>query len=236
MYRHAMTVIVLLLIGTACSRREEPAVPTPEPTPAASREASPGADEEGFVSLFDGKTLNGWQGPAEDYEAVDGILVCKKSAHDALYTEREYSDFILRLEYRLEPGGNNGVGIRAAIDDKLPPAVTGLEIQILDDSFPEYQNLAPEQFNGSVYGAAAAKRGHMKPVGEWNAMEIEAKGSRVRVTLNGTLLLDVDMDTIGPVKMHGYDFVGLHNKTGHIAICGHDHRVEFRNLRIKELS
>ncbi len=236
MYRHAIAAIVLLLIGTACSRREETAAPAPEPATAATQEASRGADEEGFVSLFDGKTLNGWQGPAEDYEAVDGILVCKKSAHAALYTDHEYGDFILRLEYRLEPGGNNGVGIRAAISDKLPPAVTGMEIQILDDSFPEYQSLVPEQFNGSVYGAAAAQRGHMKPLGEWNAMEIEAKGSRIRVTLNGTQILDIDMDTIGQVKMHGYDFVGLHNKSGHIAICGHDHRVEFRNLRIKELS
>ncbi|NLX15168.1 MAG: DUF1080 domain-containing protein [Phycisphaerales bacterium] len=234
MARSFYFIIVTLLIGMGCSDPAKQNARDPEPASAHPDAAVQMAPDEGFVSLFNGHSLDGWQGRMEDYEAVDGLLICKQGARGDLYTDREYNDFILRLEYRLEAGGNNGIGIRSPIST-LPPAVTGLEIQILDDNYTEYQGLEPAQFNGSVYGAAAAKRGHMNPTGEWNAMEIKAIGSHIRVTLNGTLILDVDMDTVGPVHMHGHDYVGLHNKTGHIALCGHHHRVEFRNLRIKEL-
>lgn len=236
--RRSLTAMLLLLANVMCSPQQGPhprASDKTNQTPDANLPVSPGDDEKGFVSLFDGRSLAGWQGTVQDYEAADGILICKQGAHGNLYTDRQYGDFILRLEYRLGPGGNNGIGIRTPVSEQ-PPAVTGLEIQILDDSFPEYQGtLQPVQFNGSVYGAVAAKQGHMKPVGQWNEMEIVAKGPRIQVTLNGALIVDADMDTVGPVQMHGFDFVGLHNKRGHIAICGHTHRVEFRNLRIKEL-
>lgn len=192
------------------------------------------ANEQGFVALFDGKSLAGWQYGLDDYTVEDGKLICKKGAHKALYTDGQYSDFILRLEYRLEAGSNNGISIRTTLSD-LSPRFVGVEVQILDDSFGEYQNLEPAQFNGSIYAIAAAKRGHMKPVGEWNAMEIIAKGSRIQVLLNGTQITDVDMDTVGPLHLYGHDFVGLHNKTGHIALCSHGDRVEFRNIRVKDL-
>ncbi len=221
MRRQMILATALLLANLACSQHQ------------AGMNGSPG-DESGFVPLFDGKSLAGWQGHVEDYEAVDGILVCKQGAHGNLYTDGEYANFVLRLDYRLEPGGNNGIGIRAPLGDKAP-ASTGMEIQILDDDDPQYANLKAVQYNGSVYGAAAARRGHMKPDGEWNAMEIRADGPHIRVTLNGTVITDANMDTVGPVTMHGMDFIGLHNKTGHIALCGHTHRVEFRNMRIKEL-
>ena len=229
MRRYALLAAALLFTNVMCSRQQESL------SQISTASEQPSAGENGFVPLFDGQSLAGWQGRVVDYEVADGVLICKKGAHGNLYTDREYSDFILRLEYRLEAGGNNGIGIRAALSD-TPPAVTGIEIQILDDSFPEYQSLKPVQFNGSVYGAAPARRGHTKPVGQWNDMEILAKGSRIQVTLNGTRIVDVDMDTVGPVRMHNLDFVGLHNKTGHIAICGHKHRLEFRNIRIRELS
>ncbi len=241
--RHMPLLVALLwLICASCNppRNSAPPAPGPAADTAASREAESNAvagaqdPEEGFVPLFDGHSLAGWQGRTEEYEVVDGLLVCKKGAHGSLYTEREYSDFILRLEYRLEPGGNNGIGIRAALGD-APPATTGLEIQILDDDFPDYQKFEPVQFNGSIYGAVAAKRGHAKPPGEWNAMEITARGPHIQVVLNGERILEANMDDVGPVHMHGFDFVGLHNRTGHIAICGHNDRVEFRRIRIREL-
>ncbi len=212
----------------------------PETGKATTRQAGPASEdhpddpEEGFVPLFDGRSLAGWQGRTEEYEAADGLLVCKKGAHGSLYTDRQYSDFILRLEYRLEPGGNNGIGIRAPLGD-APPAATGMEIQILDDDFPGYRDFQPVQFNGSIYGAGPAERGHARPAGEWNAMEITACGPHIQVMLNGKRILQADMDDVGPVRMHGFDFVGLHNRTGRIAICGHEHRVEFRRIRIKEL-
>jgi len=222
MCRYALIAVFVLMTNVMCSQQQG--------APSALTCDS----EQGFVALFDGKTLTGWQGKLKDYEAVDGMLICKKGCHGLLYSDGQYSDFVLRLEYRLEPGGNNGIGIRAPFGGPHP-AFAGMEIQILDDSAPKYHDLKPVQYNGSIYGAVAAERGHMKPVGEWNAMEIIAKGSRIQVNLNGTKILDVDTDTLGPNRIHNADLKGLHNKTGHIAICGHNHRVEFRNLRVKEI-
>lgn len=234
---------LLWLTCTSCTPPKESSPPPasgPATGEATAREAGPASadrpddSEEGFVPLFDGRSLAGWQGRTEEYEAADGLLICRKGAQGSLYTEGQYSDFILRLEYRLEPGGNNGIGIRAPLGD-APPAATGMEIQILDDDFPDYQHFEPVQFNGSIYGAVPAERGHARPAGEWNAMEITARGPHIQVVLNGRRILQADMDDVGPVHMHGFDFVGLHNRTGHIAICGHEHRVEFRRIRIKEL-
>ncbi len=188
--------------------------------------------EEGFVPLFDGKTLEGWQGDLKGYVVKDGKLVCTAKGGNLL-TTGQYSDFILRLEYRLRPGGNNGIAIRAPL--KGNPTWDGMEIQILDDSFPQYQNFKPVQFNGSIYGAVAAKRGHMKPVGEWNQIEIMAKGTHVKVTLNGTVILEADTSTIGPMEIHGRKLTGLQRTRGYVGFLGHHHRVEFRNIRIKEL-
>ncbi len=217
---------VALLSGTSLVYAEDA-----EPA-AATAGLSPKEAKEGFVSLFDGKTLDGWQGSVDGYVAEDGKLVCRKHGGGNLYTKKEYSDFIFRFDYKLEPGGNNGVGIRTPLEGT--PGFVAMEIQILDDSFPEYQNFMPVQFNGSIYGAVAAKRGHMKPVGQWNAMEIAAKGTQIKVTLNGAVILDADTGKIGPKRIHDHDLIGLQRTKGYIAFCGHGHRVEFRNLRIKE--
>ena len=188
--------------------------------------------QEGFVSLFDGKTLKGWQGDTKGYVVEDGLLVCKPGGN--LYTEKEYADFIFRFEFRLTPGANNGVGIRAELGKNA--AYYGMEIQILDDSHPKYKNLQPYQFHGSIYGVVPAKRGALKPPGEWNSEEIYAKGSHIRVTLNGQVIVDADISQIDPNHtMDHQKHPGLHNKKGYIGFLGHGTRVEFRNIRIKEL-
>jgi hypothetical protein len=193
------------------------------------------ADEPGFVSLFDGQTLNGWtligeHGPG--YVVKDGILVCPKEGGGNLFTEREYSDFAFRFEFRTEPAGNNGVGIRAPLEGDA--AYVGMEIQILDDA-PEYAGkLRPAQYHGSVYDVIPAKRGYLKKAGEWNEEEIRAEGRRIRVTLNGTVILDADLDSVKDpevLKKHP----GLARPQGHIGFLGHGSLVEFRNIRIKEL-
>jgi len=192
------------------------------------------ADEvrEGFVCIFDGKTLNGWRGATKGYVAKDGILICQKHGGGNLYTEKEYSDFIFRFEFKLEPNANNGVGIRTPLEGN--PAYVGMEIQILDDSGSMYKNLQPYQYHGSIYGVVPAKRGHLKPVGQWNSEEIYCKGSRVRVTLNGVVIVDADLSQIKE-PMDRQPHPGLRRTKGHIAFLGHGAHIEFRNLRIKEL-
>ena len=191
--------------------------------------------EAGFVKLFDGKTLTGWKlvgGHGPGYVVKDGLLVCPKGGGGNLFTEKEYSIFIFQFEFRLSPAANNGVGIRAPFEGDA--AYVGMEIQILDNEDPEYKDLRPAQYHGSVYDVIPAKRGHVKKPGEWNTEEIRAEGRRIKVTLNGTVILDADLDSVKDpevLKKHP----GLARKSGHIGFLGHEALVEFRNIRVKEL-
>ncbi len=188
--------------------------------------------EEGFVSLFDGKTHDGWQGAVKGYVIKDGSLICDPGG--SLFTRKEYADFVFRFEFKLPPKGNNGVGIRTATD--VNPAYGGMEIQILDDGHEVYKGLKPYQVHGSIYGVVPAKRGSLKPTGEWNSEEILCQGSHVKVTLNDKVIVDADLSKIDKTKtLDGQNHFGLHNKKGHIGFLGHGSAVEFRNIRIKEL-
>jgi hypothetical protein len=193
--------------------------------------------EEGFVSLFNGKDLTGWvYGPnksGKGYQIADGgILYCTKQDGGNLFTEKEYADFVYRFEFKLEPNANNGIGIRAPLEGDA--AYVGMEVQILDDSGSQYKNLLPGQYHGSIYKVFPAKRGHLKPVGEWNEEEIRAEGRHVKVTLNGAVIVDANLDDVkDPAVLKEHP--GLQNKKGHIGFLGHGARVEFRNMRVKEL-
>lgn len=196
-----------------------------------------GADgEAGFVSLFDGKTLTGWQLPEKPencYLVKDGLLTVPTATGGNLLTDKQYANFILRFEYRVEPGGNCGMGIR--FPGKGDAAYEGMEIQILDDTHEKYKGwLKPEQHNGSIYGVVPARTGYQKPAGQWNQEEIMANGSHIRVTLNGVVVADFDLSLVKEpevLKKHP----GLRHKTGYIGILGHKDLTEFRNIRIKEL-
>ncbi len=193
---------------------------------------SPEEAKEGFVGLFDGKSLDGWQGDVKGYAVENGTIVCKCKHNAHLYTAKQYANFIFRFEFKLPPGGNNGVGIR--IPPKGWPSQAGMEIQILDNKHPKYKDLQPYQFHGSIYGVVPAKRGFLKPVGQWNQQEITADGSHIKVTLNGVVITDADLSKIDK-PMDGQPHPGLHNTKGHIVWIGHGDPVAFRNVRIKEL-
>ncbi|MBM3498489.1 MAG: DUF1080 domain-containing protein [Armatimonadetes bacterium] len=149
-----------------------------------------------------------------------------------MLTEREYSDFVFRFEVKLSPGGNNGVAIRTPKGGH--PSAQGMEIQILDDSAEKHANLQPYQFHGSIYGIVPAKRGALKPPGEWNTEEIYAKGSHIRVTLNDQVIVDADLSQITDEEVLKKR-PGLRQASGFLGFIGHGSRIEFRNLSIKEL-
>jgi len=192
-------------------------------------------DGDGFVSLFDGKTLDGWQGAVKGYQAKDGVLVTKPGTGGNLYTKDEYGDFILRFEFKLSPNANSGIGLRAPLQGDA--AYVGMESQVLDDSGSQFQSLHPYQYHGSIYGVVPAKRGHLKPVGEWNQEEITCQGRNVKVVLNGNTIVDMDIDQAAPggKTIDGKHHPGLQRTKGHIGLLGHGSPVEFRNLRIKPL-
>ena len=194
------------------------------------------ADDSGFVPLFDGKTLNGWQliaGHGPGYIIEDDAIVCPADGGGNLLTKREYGDFILRLEYKVAPGGNNGVGIRTPLQGDA--AYQGMEIQVLDDQHALYKGkIKPEQHTGSIYDVFPARTGFQKPAGEWNEEEIHVEGRRVKITLNGVVTIDANLDNVreeAVLKKHP----GLTRTRGYIGFLGHNTRVEFRNIRIKEL-
>ena len=168
------------------------------------------------------------------YVVENGAIVCKPKGGGNLYTKDEYGDFHLKFEFKLTPGANNGIGIRTPLN--VNAAYQGMEIQVLDDTADQYKNLQPYQYHGSIYGVVPAKRGHLKPVGEWNSEEIICKGKQVTVILNGETIVDANIEEAStPKTIDGHDHPGLKRDQGYISFCGHGTHVEFRNLRVKEL-
>lgn len=192
-------------------------------------------EEPGFVDLFDGKSLSGWIGEGRNHFDVEsGVLTCRKGCAGKLLAEREYQDFIFRFEFRLTPGANNGLAIRAPQNGDS--AYAGIELQILDNPADVYKDLQRYQYHGSAYGIAPAKRGALKPVGEWNSQEVTLKGRELKVVLNGQVILDVNLDEAAPEgkTIDGKGHPGLSRERGHVGFLCHGDVVSFRNVRIKE--
>ena len=190
----------------------------------------------GFQSLFNGKDLDGWVGNKKSYRVENGNIVIDPQGGGGgnLFTEKEYSDFIFRFEFQLTPGANNGLGIHAPLEGDA--AYVGKELQILDNTAEKYANLKEYQFHGSVYGVIPAKRGFLKPIGEWNQQEVIVKGPKIQIILNGTTIVDGDfLEASKNGTMDGKDHPGLKRTKGHIGFLGHGDVLRFRNIRIKDL-
>jgi len=190
---------------------------------------------DGFVRLFNGRDLNNWAGNEHSYSVEDGTIVIRPTKSGGnLYTKNEYADFIFRFEFKLTPGANNGLGIRTPMEGDA--AYVGYELQILDNTAPVYASLQPYQYHGSVYGIIPAKRGYLKPLGEWNSQEVYVKGDQIRITLNSTVILEGDLKEASKNgTADGKDHPGLERSSGHIGFLGHGSLLWFRNIRIKEL-
>ena len=189
----------------------------------------------GFEPVFNGDDLSGWQGPVENYEVKDGALVCKPGKGGTIYTKDEYSDFVARMEFKVPSGGNNGLAIR--YPGKGDTAYVGMcELQVLDDNYDKVKGkIDPRQAHGSAYGMAAAARGFQRPVGEWNFQEVTVKGSKIKVELNGFVILDTDLATAKDF-MSNTPHPGKDRKSGHFGFAGHSDPVAFRNVSLKKLA
>lgn len=193
--------------------------------------------ERGYTSLFNGKNLDGWVGNKQAYKVENGTIVVDPTGGGSggnLFTEKEYSNFILRFEFRLTPGANNGLGIHAPLEGDA--AYVGKELQILDNTAEKYAKLQPYQYHGSVYGVIPAKRGFQKLVGEWNAQEVRVKGQHITVILNDEIILVGDfLEASKNGTMDHKEHPGLQRTKGHIGFLGHGDELRFRKIRIKEL-
>jgi hypothetical protein len=214
-----------------------------DPNVEAARTAQTILESAAWSDLFNGKDLTGWTGDTAGYAVQDGVLICNKGGKH-LYTEKQYSDFALQFEFKLEESGNNGIGIRVPTNGH--PSRDGMELQILDHDGKVYNGeammangktqklswLKPWQYHGSIYGIYPARVGYLKPVGEWNSETVIVIEDHVVIILNGAVIVDAFLDDITPVD--GGAHPGMKNKKGHIVLAGHDDRVEFRNLKLAD--
>jgi hypothetical protein len=201
----------------------------------ANRILASRGEDAAFKPIFDGKTFAGWSGPVDNYEIVNGAIVCRPKKGGTIFTNDEFSDFVARLEFKLPPGGNNGLAIRYPGEGDA--AYHGMtEIQILDDRYEEAtgRKLEPRQRHGSAYGMVAAARGYQHPPGEWNFQEVTVKGSTIKVELNGTVILSTDLASVNEF-LEGRAHPGKDRLSGHFGLAGHNDPVAFRALRIKRL-
>jgi HEAT repeat protein len=205
------------------------------PLDAAVPQMSPAEADEGFAPLFNGRDLSGWTGGVDGFAAEDGkIVVHPERGGGNLFTEKEYADFVLRFEFKLWPAANNGLGVRAPLEGDA--AYAGMELQILEDGSPVYWGLRPYQYHGSIYGVVAARRGFLRPPGEWNTEEVTVRGRRITVAVNGATVVDADIDAASAGgTIDGREHPGLKKESGHIGFLGHGSVLEFRNIRLKEI-
>jgi hypothetical protein len=197
--------------------------------------ASQGSDS-GFTAVFNGKDLNGWAGPVENYEVKDGVVVCRPGKGGTIYHNEELGDFVARVEFKLPPGGNNGLALRYPGEGDT--AYTGMcELQILDDNYEKVRGkIDPRQAHGSAYGMVAAHRGYQHPIGEWNFQEVTVKGSSIKVELNGVVILDTDLSKVDPATfMGGKAHPGKDRARGFFGLAGHSDPVAYRTIQIKKL-
>jgi hypothetical protein len=184
--------------------------------------------------MVNGRDLSNWQGAVDSYEMKDGAIVCKTKKGGDLLTKDEYEDCIIRVEFRLPPGGNNGIALRTPLGGHS--ASDGLELQVIDsDGYNEQHKdrpLQPYQYHGSLYHCVGAKHGYLRPVGTWNYQEIEVSGQKIKVTLNGTKILDVDCDALDRSQI-AHPPQGLDRTRGYIGFAGHNDPVEFRSFKVK---
>lgn len=213
---------------------------------ALLREAeSQAIGQKHFQSLFNGKDLSGWKGAIDSYSVVDGSIQCKSGKGGTLYSERDFSDYVFRVDFQLPPAGNNGLVMRYPSQEdleKMPKDqrhgdgayVAMCELQVLDDGHANYASIDARQAHGSAYGMVAAKRGFLRPVGQWNHEIVTVKGSKIQVELNGTRILDADLSTVTEY-MANSPHPGKERTHGHVGFAGHSDPVPFRNVEILPL-
>ncbi len=193
-----------------------------------------GVDPKESQPVFNGRDFEGWAGPIDNYEVTDGAIRCKPKKGGTIYTKQQFTNFVARLEFKLPPGGNNGLAIR--YPGTGGASVNGMcELQVLDDNYEKVRGkIDPRQAHGSAYGMVPAARGYQRPIGQWNYQEVTVNGPTIRVELNGTVILDCDLSKVKET-MHDKPHPGKDRTSGSFGFAGHSDPVMFRNISIRRL-
>ena len=195
-----------------------------------------GKDPAGFKPVFNGKNFTGWAGPLDCCRITNSAILWQRGKGGTIYTKADYTNFVVRLEFKLPPGGNNGLAIR--YPGSGDTAYVGMcECQVLDDHYEQDtgQTIDPRQAHGSAYGMVAALRGYQHPIGDWNYEQVTVVGPTIKVELNGTQILDADLSKVTEF-MHNSPHPGKDRTSGHFGFAGHDDPVMFRDISIERLN
>jgi hypothetical protein len=193
-----------------------------------------GKDPQDFKPVFNGRNFDGWSGPLNNYEVANGAIVCRPKKGGTIYTKEQFANFVARLEFKLPPGGNNGLAIRYPGAGQAS-ADAMCELQVLDDDYEKVRGkIDPRQAHGSAYGMVAAARGYQRPIGQWNYQEVTVRGSKIQVELNGTVILDCDLSKVTQT-MGDHPHPGKDRTSGSFGFAGHSDPVMFRNIAIRRL-
>ena len=193
---------------------------------------------EGFEKLFNGKDLKGWQvnegGHLDKWGAADGLLFTRGSGGGWLMTEKEYGDFELRLEFKVPKAGNSGVALHAP-ERRCRTSTPAWKSRSSTTPGISTRRTTRDSSRRSAPARSTAwcrRRRTRKPAGEWNTFRIVAKGRQITVELNGTKVVDANLDDH---KDKAKEHSGMLRDKGHVGLQSHDGRVEFRNIYVKPL-
>jgi hypothetical protein len=209
---------------------------------AADNELTPAERKDGWISLFDGKTLNGWM--TSDWQpskrpVEDGSINPHNAGAYMMVYEQEWENFILALDFKISPKCNSGIFVRTSPLRAYPGwdvGYNGLEIQLFDSQNAGYYD------TGAIYDLSKPAKNAMRPVGEWNHAEIKCDRSVIDVVLNGERVNHIDLDeytqpfTRPDGTKHKFHFAYKnHPRKGYIGLQDHGADCWFKNIRLRPL-
>lgn len=206
--------------------------------------------QKGFKPIFDGKTTTGWHNYGKTtvgaaWKVEDGVLhfdpaAAKNGQGGDLVTDLEYTNFHLKLEWKVASKANSGIIFYIKEDPKKYPATysTGLEMQVLDNEGHSDGKIEKHRA-GDLYDLIKCSKESVKPVGEWNTAEVVCKNGKLTLVLNGVFVVETILwDDNFKALLAGSKFATWANfgtfKTGKIALQDHGDNVWYRNIMIKE--
>ncbi len=198
---------------------------------------TPDAGEAGFLTIFDGRSMDGWEiyiEPSHErkedaFYLEDGALACKGYGHHWFRYTEPLSDFVLRLEFRIARDSNSGICLRSAREGA--PPFTGFEVQICDDIGRD----PGRHSTGAIYDVVTPMFNASRPLGQWNEMEITVRGLTVVVVLNGLKVIDTDFACLTePIGKFDFAYANM-PRSGYLALQDHWTPVWYRNIRLRKL-
>src|SRR5690625_2787187 len=233
-----LSLSLVMLITSSCASQ------------AQHNELTDEEENEGWTLLFDGESTDRWRGynkdafPEEGWAVEEGhLVVLPDGGGGDIITKEKYGNFVLKMEWKVAEGANGGIFYRAMEQPSQPIYWSAPEVQILDnENHPDAdQGENGNRKSGSLYDLIPAQPQNANPFGEWNSVKIVADGANIEHWQNGEKVLEYGLWTNEWYEMIRNSKFLEHPefgdaREGYIGLQDHGNRVEFRNIKIKELN